>query len=126
MHYFSPGPIYRELGAISDASNDISQSKVLFMVANTKESLIQKGSILLLTCLAITNVGFSHVLCCRLGGTHSSNRDEDLNKQASQGMLYVLILHLQEILGTLLRNTQSHTNMDEDKQCDRSTNPLDT
>jgi hypothetical protein len=28
-------------------------------------------------------------------------------------MLYVLILHLQEILGTLLRNTQTHTNMDD-------------
>lgn len=36
--------------------------------------------------------------------TYCCNRDEDLNEQACQSMLYVFILDLQEILGTLLKN----------------------
>lgn len=41
--------------------------------------------------------------------TYSSNRDEDLNKQASQCMFDIFILHLQEILSTFLPHQHRHT-----------------
>lgn len=34
--------------------------------------------------------------------SYSCNRDEDLHEKARQSMLYVFVLHFQEILGTLL------------------------
>lgn len=45
--------------------------------------------------------------------THSSDRDEDLNKKASESMLYVLILDFQEILGTLLKDSNKVTSCRE-------------
>lgn len=36
--------------------------------------------------------------------TYRCNRDENLDEKACQSMLYVFILDLQEILGTLLKN----------------------
>lgn len=42
-------------------------------------------------------------------GTYSSYRDEDLNKQASQCMFDIFILHLQEILSTFLPHQHRHT-----------------
>lgn len=52
---------------------------------------------------------FLYKLLCNSKDTYCCNRNQNLNKEASQGMLNVLVLDFQKIMGTLLQKRRQTT-----------------